>query len=616
MVLADHAAEVAALTLTAALPTAAYIGFALPRRRSRIAIAGLLALVSGLLFLVPDLNLLDTAVTVGLVLIGWVSGLIPRHGHRFGLRQAALLSRTDALTKGLSRRGFLEQLAFDLQGASPDAIAALLVLDIDNFKRVNDDSGHAAGDELLSWIGDVIPPLLPTDAAFGRLGGDEFAVLLLGTDIQEAVALGSTLRAAVAERISSSVGVATTDDGESSWEALLDAATHAVILARHDPAFPVQHRSADHRPAEAGSRAEPPAVTFAAVRSGERPAAMKGEGLALDGRWLAAGFLTLALAGSFVVAATFMADGDTIYQQLVRYLGIPWVLVNVVIAVVYRHRINELGHPALVPFYASAILLGLGVGGAALASGHGAAAPIAGALFIKVLFDATMFDRRLARRLFAIMALAWVLILALGPPGALWIAPFQAVLLVGAARLGALGRDGTVAVTSVRLKLAQTDELTGLLNRRGFEVRAHAAVERAAAEGTPLALITLDLDGFRELNEAEGLAVGDRTLESIAGMLMTVLPDPYAVGRIGGDEFALAVPAASADQLARDVRTVREALEPLSPGSVGAALYGVDGDSFETLMQVADRRAYRTKEAARLERLKTLRGKPRRPGWA
>jgi diguanylate cyclase (GGDEF)-like protein len=124
-------------------------------------------------------------------------------------RELADASVTDHLTSALNRRGFHDHVERELARAerSGDPVALVLV-DLDGFKGVNDRHGHAAGDELLCWVvGRLRAGLRPSDAA-GRLGGDEFALLLPGTAGAGAEDVAGRLRAALAERTSASFGIA------------------------------------------------------------------------------------------------------------------------------------------------------------------------------------------------------------------------------------------------------------------------------------------------------------------------------------------------------------------------------------------------------------------------
>jgi diguanylate cyclase (GGDEF)-like protein len=136
-----------------------------------------------------------------------LSGVLCMWQSRLGERQReelAELSRTDPLTGCLNRRGFAERLDAEIERGP----VALIQLDLDDFKSVNDRHGHAAGDELLRWVGSTLKALLRESDATGRLGGDEFALLLPGLDAGEARAVADRTVAALAERIGAAVGVA------------------------------------------------------------------------------------------------------------------------------------------------------------------------------------------------------------------------------------------------------------------------------------------------------------------------------------------------------------------------------------------------------------------------
>jgi diguanylate cyclase (GGDEF)-like protein len=119
--------------------------------------------------------------------------------------ELAELSRTDPLTGCLNRRGFSERLEMELQQGGE---VALIQLDLNGFKEVNDRHGHAAGDELLRWVGSTLQALLRGSDVTGRLGGDEFALLLSGVSAAEARVIADRTVAALAERVGSAVGVA------------------------------------------------------------------------------------------------------------------------------------------------------------------------------------------------------------------------------------------------------------------------------------------------------------------------------------------------------------------------------------------------------------------------
>jgi diguanylate cyclase (GGDEF)-like protein len=129
--------------------------------------------------------------------------------HQKQRAELARLSRADHLTGCLNRRGLEERIESELRRAGYDGSPVGLVqLDLDDFKAVNDEHGHAAGDELLCWVVRAAGGVLRPADAFGRLGGDEFAAVLPGADQAEAERVAERIRAALAERIGTSAGTA------------------------------------------------------------------------------------------------------------------------------------------------------------------------------------------------------------------------------------------------------------------------------------------------------------------------------------------------------------------------------------------------------------------------
>ncbi len=113
------------------------------------------------------------------------------------------------------------------------------------------------------------------------------------------------------------------------------------------------------------------------------------------------------------------------------------------------------------------------------------------------------------------------------------------------------------------------DPLTGLLNRRGLAVRANTILADAARLGTPVSLLFLDLDGFKQLNDSRGHAAGDACLVEVAALLSRHAGTSDAVARVGGDEFLMLIPTLDAGSAAERGETIRLAL--------GAQGIGVSG---------------------------------------
>jgi diguanylate cyclase (GGDEF)-like protein/PAS domain S-box-containing protein len=136
-------------------------------------------------------------------------------------RVLAKVSRTDPLTGCLNRRGFEERALAELSAMTRSGgTGAMLMLDIDHFKPVNDIFGHAAGDELLCWVSDTLRRTARSSDVVGRLGGDEFAVLFPEMDYADARASATRVGEALSKRAPASLGLAFFPDDGADLEEL------------------------------------------------------------------------------------------------------------------------------------------------------------------------------------------------------------------------------------------------------------------------------------------------------------------------------------------------------------------------------------------------------------
>ena len=157
--------------------------------------------------------------------------------------------------------------------------------------------------------------------------------------------------------------------------------------------------------------------------------------------------------------------------------------------------------------------------------------------------------------------------------------------------------------------LAHHDALTNLANRFLLRERLTAALDEAAGSGTTFALLFLDLDFFKPVNDLLGHAAGDALLIQVAQRLQAELRPADTLARVGGDEFVVIAPLNDQPEYAAAVagRLVRALTRPFLLGtdqveigtSVGIALYPRDGDSREKLMSAADTALYRAKHDKR-----------------
>jgi diguanylate cyclase (GGDEF)-like protein len=155
-------------------------------------------------------------------------------------------------------------------------------------------------------------------------------------------------------------------------------------------------------------------------------------------------------------------------------------------------------------------------------------------------------------------------------------------------------------------RLADEDELTGLPNRRGFEERLRRELALASRHHAPGALLMIDLDRFKAINDDHGHAAGDDLLQGVGKALQGRLRDTDALGRLGGDEFVAYLPqtdaGAAGGVAANLLAVIREASTALGDGMHTTASVGVAFDSASSLdpaemLKAADAAMYRAKRA-------------------
>jgi len=155
--------------------------------------------------------------------------------------------------------------------------------------------------------------------------------------------------------------------------------------------------------------------------------------------------------------------------------------------------------------------------------------------------------------------------------------------------------------------LATRDGLTGLWNRRHIDTTLEAAIQGATRHGTPLCVVLGDVDHFKRVNDRHGHAVGDQVLKAMAARLVSALRAEDQVGRYGGEEFLLILPATSLGQATALTDRLRQRLDtqPLVPAldRPVTASFGVAewqrGEAAGTLVRRADQALYGAKAAGR-----------------
>ena len=162
---------------------------------------------------------------------------------------------------------------------------------------------------------------------------------------------------------------------------------------------------------------------------------------------------------------------------------------------------------------------------------------------------------------------------------------------------------------------ARTDSKTGLMNMRGWTDTARRSLDRASRNGTGAAVLMIDFDYFKWINDSYGHPAGDDVLRHIGSLLGEVTRPSDVVGRFGGEEFVVLLPniddagvRAAADRIAEEIRSARIKTTTKHGGettvtdrtvSIGVALHPQHGETLDALLSAADAAVYEAKERGR-----------------
>lgn len=295
----------------------------------------------------------------------------------------------------------------------------------------------------------------------------------------------------------------------------------------------------------------------------------------------------LFAAGGVAVLASLLADaGREVPRERIAVVVASAFTASAVLFVVGR-RLPEGAYHGLVVVGVAMVTVVVHQAGGGLAS-----AGYSSLYVITALYSFFFFRRGLAlAHLIVVAAASFLAFQAVGQPGwwALWV-----MLMATTAMAGVLVN---VLVEQVRV-MARADMLTGLANRRAWEESLPREVARAARAARPLSVAVIDLDYFKEVNDAGGHQAGDQALRSVAAAWASQIRDVDLLARYGGDEFALVMPDCDSEQGAAIVDRLREMTPPELSFSAGIATW--DGDeSITDLVRRADEALYSAKKAGR-----------------
>ncbi|MBN2388828.1 MAG: GGDEF domain-containing protein [Anaerolineales bacterium] len=178
-----------------------------------------------------------------------------------------------------------------------------------------------------------------------------------------------------------------------------------------------------------------------------------------------------------------------------------------------------------------------------------------------------------------------------------------------------LADQAAIAIVNARLheavsRLARIDGLTGLPNRRALDERLEQEIAHANRSGSSFAVVMMDLDGFKKINDTHGHEVGDDVLRQVAAGLQSTVRSTDFLARYGGDELTLILMGTNLQQAQFVAGKIKKFMSQLAiklPGAAkttmglsgGIALYPKDGESATRLLRAADEALYRAKNAGR-----------------
>lgn len=570
------------------------------------------------------------------------------------------LATHDVLTGLANRKQLVDQLrAMLLRVQRRHQVAALVYLDLDGFKHINDSHGHDGGDRVLQIVAQRLQAVARKSDVLARIGGDEFAILMddIGS-VENAEHAVRRFQQVIAQAIddfpgcpiSGSFGIAMIPTVSCDAMTLMQVADQAMYLAKKQRQILVTVNAAVATPALQVDRASADVVTLNAVP--DDALAMRGDAAGTDDSpapgalaWLQRQFVAHC---DRILSPELRADPDTLIRGrtligMARFIQLAMLCIittlsltavtvidNVIVLAIavfaasfsallaYLHQSGQLSRSIdfmlLVAFVA--------VQGSTLINGGLAKSPALDIVVLPVLMAFCLCGRArglIWTALTVVFHVAVGIVIGQGVDIALVTKQqlaHETVTAWGIAYCAIVFIIYLYDWINIRLQherrreyeelefLAAHDALTGLANRRRFHDCLTRAIERMRRTGESLAVIYLDLDGFKPVNDALGHAAGDVVLQTVARRIGNCVRAIDTVARLGGDEFGIIVEGVHSVENATQIATkiLRDLARPINgleafavSGSIGIALAPQHSDDGSTLVRMADQAMFSAK---------------------
>jgi len=574
------------------------------------------------------------------------------------------LASHDLLTGLANRKQLIDKLNAMLTRLQRKTdVAAVVYLDLDGFKRINDTLGHEGGDKVLQIVAQRLQSAARKHDLLARIGGDEFAILMDDIDTaanaeQAVLRFQQVISATMTEfpqfPISGSFGIAMAPVVSCDAMTLIQVADQAMYLAKKQRQIvvtvnaPVAANTVEAHSTQAG------VVTLHAIAADELkekvplPDGLPAKNPGVYG-WIENKFLERC---NLMLAPHLRADPDQLIRGrtligVARFIQLAMAFIMITLCVTATSAIDYIVVLAIAIFSAVfTVLLAylrwsgklarcidlmlliafIAVQFSTLINGGLAKTPAIDIVVLPVLMAFCLSGRRLGL-VWAGLTIAFHICVAVLIEHGVDFAMVHKQQLVhetiaawGIAYVAILCIIYLFESVNIRLRqerdrefrelefLATHDALTGLSNRRKFHDTLTQALDRMRnrpqAGGESLAVIYLDLDGFKPVNDTLGHAVGDVVLQTVARRIGNNVRDVDTVARLGGDEFGIILEgmdtlervAQIAANIRQDIARPIGGLETYAvSGSIGIAMapqHSVDGD---TLVRMADQAMFRAK---------------------